>query len=612
MSSVILGTDTDTGDTVRIGDTERRSGLYLLGRPGMGKSALAVNIALQDIVNGHGVFFLDPHGEAIADLLRRGETGLLESRAYLLDVEDEDYSFGINLLECDNIASRKARNDTYTKAYNVFFKIWEEEFGPWLQLILQNVLWAFIENQGYTLADVPMFLNPRYEDFRNHIISNIKYNQAVADFWRFEFFSRREQSQQERVDAALTRINTLLTYPDVRDIIGQAKTTLSFETLLTLPNILFFQLPANLAEDAKKFIGTILLNELVHAVRGRPEGERDQFCIFIDEFHNFASSDHMGTLITEGRKFGVASTFLHVERFGQLADNQKLLGATQAIVNKVLFQTTVKDAEEFAPEFAKTVEPTERRREAELVISPHPVEDIWRNGHPNANIMRIRKDYFRFVELLQANPQEKYFPFEPSNPRDVHKEFDTREYESMFDDWGLYRSSAEMIREGITLLNEYFYRGMQGSDLKRTISENELDLFMRIIECFGGVLGIRPSMIPYLSEEVRKRMDHVFSRNLIDILQHSYSSVSGYVDKSLNPLIRAQMEEYTLARRQQNLKEIHQLQQFGTGVAIPELLHPKDISMLQQFWLGKGMSLREIEDMISWRPLPKRVYPGFC
>jgi hypothetical protein len=299
MSSVILGTDTDTEQVVRIGDIERRSGLYLLGRPGMGKSALAVNIALQDIVNGHGVFFLDPHGEAIADLLRRGETGLLENRAYLLDVEDEDYSFGINLLECDNIASRKARNDTYTKAYNVFFKIWEEEFGPWLQLILQNVLWAFIENQGYTLADVPMFLNPRNEDFRNHIISNIKYNQAVADFWRFEFFSRREQSQQERVDAALTRINTLLTYPDVRDIIGQAKTTLSFETLLTLPNILLFQLPANLAEDAKKFIGTILLNELVHAVRNRPEDERSQFCVFIDEFHNFASSDHMATMVTE-------------------------------------------------------------------------------------------------------------------------------------------------------------------------------------------------------------------------------------------------------------------------------------------------------------------------
>ena len=172
MFSVVLGHDVETGQQIWIDDIARRSGLYLLGRMGMGKSAIAINTALQDITNGHGLFFLDPHRDAIDNLLRRGDPDKLK-QAYVFDVEDEDYSFGINLLACSNIKSRKARMDTYTRAYNVFFKIWEEEFGPWLQLILQNVLWAFIENQGYTLADVPMFLNPRNEDFRNHIISNI-------------------------------------------------------------------------------------------------------------------------------------------------------------------------------------------------------------------------------------------------------------------------------------------------------------------------------------------------------------------------------------------------------------------------------------------------------
>ena len=140
MSSVILGTDVETGQQVRLGDIERRSGSYFLGKMGMGKSALAVNIALQDIANGHGVFFIDPHGDAVLDILRRGDTDLLENRAYLLDVEDEDYSFGINLLQCPNVASWKARNATYTRAYNVFEKLWEDQWRPWLQLILQNVL----------------------------------------------------------------------------------------------------------------------------------------------------------------------------------------------------------------------------------------------------------------------------------------------------------------------------------------------------------------------------------------------------------------------------------------------------------------------------------------
>ena len=231
MSSVVLGTDVETGQLVRLGDIERRSGFYLLGKMGMGKSALAVNIALQDIANGHGLFFVDPHGDAALDLLRRGDPDLLESRAYLLDVEDEDYSFGINLLQCTNVASWKARTATYTRAYNVFNKLWEDEWGPWLQLILQNVLWAFIENQGYTLAEVPMFLNSSNEDFRNHIIDNIQYNHEVADFWRYEFAYRREQNQRERAEPALTRINTLLTYPSVRHIIGQAQTTIDFATV---------------------------------------------------------------------------------------------------------------------------------------------------------------------------------------------------------------------------------------------------------------------------------------------------------------------------------------------------------------------------------------------
>jgi hypothetical protein len=164
MSSVALGRDVETRQEVRIGDIERRSGSYYLGRAGMGKSALAVNVAIQDIANGHGLFFLDPHGDAIVDLARRVSTSDLQ-RTYLFDIEeDENYSFGINLLQCDNVASRNVRRDTYTKAYNVFNKLWEDEFGPWLQLILQNVLRAFIENQGYTLADVPMFLNPDNKD----------------------------------------------------------------------------------------------------------------------------------------------------------------------------------------------------------------------------------------------------------------------------------------------------------------------------------------------------------------------------------------------------------------------------------------------------------------
>jgi replicative DNA helicase len=57
MSSVNLGNDVVSGDVLWLGEVEHRSGLYILGKPGMGKSALIVNMMNQDIENGHGVFF---------------------------------------------------------------------------------------------------------------------------------------------------------------------------------------------------------------------------------------------------------------------------------------------------------------------------------------------------------------------------------------------------------------------------------------------------------------------------------------------------------------------------------------------------------------------------
>ena len=246
-------------------------------------------------------------------------------------------------------------------------------------------LWAFIENQGYTLADVPMFLNHENVEFRNHIIANIKYNSAVADFWRYEFFQRREPNQQERVDAALTRLNTLLTHPYVRDIVGQEKTTIDFAHLLATKKVILLRLSANLAEDIKKFVGTILLSELVHTIRSRPEGKRPQCCIFIDEFHNFATSEHMETIVTEGRKFGVAATYAHVERFGQLAGNPKLMGATQATANKVFFQTTVADARELDLEFPKKC-PSQKRGLSRNLVIPDPFWDLLQSGHANPKI----------------------------------------------------------------------------------------------------------------------------------------------------------------------------------------------------------------------------------
>jgi hypothetical protein len=397
--SVTIGTDIETSAPVQIGDIERRSGLYVLGKQGMGKSGLLIDIAAQDIQNGHGVFFLDPHGEAIETLFQRYT---FDRELMVIDPTDNSHSFGINILACSDINNPEDRRYTFGRAQDVFKKIFEMDTGyrPWLEMIIQNTLFAFIENQGFTLAEVPLFLDPANTDFRNHIVSNIKYNPRVAYFWEREF-GRHQKEQQERVDAALTKVSALLSDPDVFHIISQQKTTIDFQDIMENRKVLLVKLPRYMPSDTRKFIGSILLNELIYAVTKRPKKPRHQFCVFVDEVQNFANSDDFATLITEARKYGIATTIAHQDRFGQLADNIKLAGATLTTVNKVMFQLQTRDADELAPEFAKE-SPKETKRERLFGISQYPFDDLVKAPHKNPKINDFVRKYLRRLhEQLQ-------------------------------------------------------------------------------------------------------------------------------------------------------------------------------------------------------------------
>src|SRR3954453_10119905 len=227
---LLLGYNTQTREPVLLGDQERLAGTYVLGRPGTGKTTLLLNMALHDLRQDHGLFFLDPHGDAITDLLYHGDIDKLERDALLLDPTLEDYAFGINLTRCEQVQSLVSREQTYTKAYNIFRKAFAEEWGPWLQLIIQNTLYVFIENPEHTLAEAPRFLLDG--DFRQKLVSRVTENREVADFWQYHFGARRQWDQEAQVDAALTRFSTFLGHPYVKHIIGQTETTIDFARLI--------------------------------------------------------------------------------------------------------------------------------------------------------------------------------------------------------------------------------------------------------------------------------------------------------------------------------------------------------------------------------------------
>src|SRR5689334_9040946 len=126
--SALIGNAIETGEQVRIGDIERRSGLYILGRSGMGKTDLLLNLMAKDIEAGHGVFFLDPHGRAIEKLLQRGDLARLHSDDLLIfDPTDKTHSFGINLFNCRDVTNWDEYNASYNRTRWALFRLFEEQ-----------------------------------------------------------------------------------------------------------------------------------------------------------------------------------------------------------------------------------------------------------------------------------------------------------------------------------------------------------------------------------------------------------------------------------------------------------------------------------------------------
>ena len=153
---VIIGEDPETKKEVRIRDVDRHSGTYIIGTAGTGKTTLLSHLIDQDIHHGHGLFFLDPHGDAIEALLANSSYAeRLERDGILLDPTVESATFGVNLLACRNPANMNARLTAYNRAYRVFERLFGNEWGEygawgvWLQEMLQYTLYAFIENQEY-------------------------------------------------------------------------------------------------------------------------------------------------------------------------------------------------------------------------------------------------------------------------------------------------------------------------------------------------------------------------------------------------------------------------------------------------------------------------------
>ncbi len=336
---------------------DRRRHMYIIGKTGMGKTTMMENMVIQDIRNGNGVCFIDPHGDSIRKILDYVPNERINDVVYF-NPADLDNPIAFNILEA---VDSKYKHLVASGLMGVFTKIWANMWSSRMEYILSNTILALLDSPGNTmLGIVRMYVDKKY---RKKIVDSIK-DPMVRAFWLEEFANYAEKYRTEAVAPIQNKVGQFLSSGVIRNIVGQPKSTIDLREIMDSRKILLLDLSkGKVGEDNSALLGAMIITKLQLAALSRvdiPEEDRKDFYLYVDEFQNFVT-DSFATILSEARKYRLNLTMGH-QYIGQLMPegNTKMRDAVFGNVGSmIVFRVGAADAEYLETEFAPSFTPND-------------------------------------------------------------------------------------------------------------------------------------------------------------------------------------------------------------------------------------------------------------
>ncbi len=333
---------------------DRRRHIYLIGKTGMGKTTMLENMVFSDLVNGHGLAVVDPHGDFAEKLLDFIPTRRINDVVYF-NPADMEYPIGFNVMEK---VKEEHRHLVASGLIGVFKKIWADSWGPRLEYVLRNAILALLEYPGSTLLGVPRILVDK--NYRKKVVAKIT-DPVVKAFWIDEFSKYSNQFLVEAISPIQNKVGQFLSSSLVRNIVSQTRSAIDLREIMDNKKILIINLAkGRIGEDYSALLGAMMITKIQLAAMGRvdiSEEERSDFYLYVDEFQNFAT-ESFATILSEARKYRLNLTIAH-QYIGQLINNQNTAVRDAVFGNVgtlVVLRVGAQDAEflekEFEPVFA--------------------------------------------------------------------------------------------------------------------------------------------------------------------------------------------------------------------------------------------------------------------
>lgn len=278
---------------------DRRRHMYIIGKTGMGKTNLLEHMAIQDIQNGHGVAYVDPHGDTAEKIIKAIPSSRINDVIYF-NPADQDYPIAFNVIEKVNPEYRHLVADGLV---GVFKKIWADSWGPRLEYILRNAILALLEYPGSTLLGVTRMLVDK--NYRIRVVNKLT-DPVVRSFWVDEFTKWNERVLQEVVSPIQNKVGQFLSSSLIRNIVGQTRSSFDIRDIMDNKKILILNLSkGRIGENSSALLGAMMITKIQLAAMARvdiPEDERKDFYLFVDEFQNFATESFVN-ILSEARKY---------------------------------------------------------------------------------------------------------------------------------------------------------------------------------------------------------------------------------------------------------------------------------------------------------------------
>lgn len=335
-----------------IKEADRARHMYVIGKTGMGKSTLLENLAVQDIQNGEGICFIDPHGSSAETLLAYVPEHRMNDVVYFAPF-DQEFPLALNVME-DIGADKRAL--VASGLIGSFKKVWVDAWSPRMEYILNNALLALLEAPDSTLLGVNrMFADKAY---REYVLTFVK-DPSVLAFWKDEFAKYSDKFATEATAAIQNKVGQFAANPLIRNIVGQPKSTFDIRKLMDERKIFIVNLSkGRIGEGNAALIGSMLVTKIYLAAMSRAEVHGSQlaklppFYLYVDEFQSFAN-ESFADILSEARKYKLSLTVAH-QYIEQMSDEVRA-AVFGNVGTMITFRVGSYDAEvlekEFAPHF---------------------------------------------------------------------------------------------------------------------------------------------------------------------------------------------------------------------------------------------------------------------